>query len=268
MKEKIKHQLRIPYSIMVLLGFDPRKTIHAIRNLPFYLYDLKILKNQQAFTKNSFPFGKFYPIFEERTMESGSAKGHYFHQDLLVARRISLNNPKIHVDVGSRVDGFTAHVASFRSIEVIDIRPLSSHIPNVHFMQADLTKNLEKDLIDYCDSLSCLHAIEHFGLGRYGDPVNYDGHLIGLKNLYRILKRYGKLYISVPIGPQRIEFNAHRVFSIVYLLELFVGKYQIDRFSFVDDRGDLHENVTLTDDGIENNFGCNYGCGIFEMTKL
>jgi hypothetical protein len=83
-----------------------------------------------------------------------------------------------------------------------------------------------------------------------------------------MLKKGGKFYFSVPIGPQRIEFNAHRIFSIIYLLKLFDGKYQVDHFSFVDDRGDLHENVPLTEANAQNNFGCVYGCGIFEMTKL
>jgi hypothetical protein len=59
-----------------------------------------------------------------------------------------------------------------------------------------------------------------FALGRYGDDVIFNGHLIGFDNLHSILKVYGKLYFSVPIGPQRIEFNGHRVFSVRYLLEL------------------------------------------------
>jgi hypothetical protein len=185
-----------------------------------------------------------------------------------VARRIHLNNPSIHVDVGSRIDGFVAHIAAFRPIYVLDIRPLSSEIPNVTFMQADLMATIKDDLVEHCDSLSCLHAIEHFGLGRYGDPVNYDGYLLGLENLHRILKKGGKLYFSVPIGPQRIEFDAHRVFSLGYLLELFDGKYHIDHFSFVDDKGDLHESVSMSETAIQNNFGCVYGCGVFEMTKL
>jgi len=119
-----------------------------------------------------------------------------------------------------------------------------------------------------CDSLSCLHALEHFGLGRYGDPLDYEGHLRGLENLYRILRPGGKLYLSVPIGPQRIEFNAHRVFSVVHLLSCLQNDYHIDHFSYVDDRGVLHENVPLVEEDINNNYGCNYGCGIIEATKL
>ena len=46
----------------------------------------------------------------------------------------------------------------------------------------------DQPLTDYCDSVSCLHALEHFGLGRYGDPVDPDGHLKGFRNLRRIVQ--------------------------------------------------------------------------------
>jgi hypothetical protein len=260
--------LQRAYVLLLMFGIDPRRTIRTIRGLPFFFRDLQTLKSQRQSAARGFPFGKLYPCLEDRFSESGEAKGHYFHQDLLVARRIHLNNPSIHVDVGSSVAGFVAHVASFRPISVFDIRPLSSAIPNVRFVQADLMAPVSDKLVNYCDSLSCLHALEHFGLGRYGDPVTYDGYLVGLDNLHGLLKKGGKLYLSVPIGPQRVEFNAHRVFSVSYLLQCFADKYHVDQFSFVDDQGDLHENIPITDANAQNNFGCVYGCGIFEMTKL
>jgi hypothetical protein len=253
-----------------LFGINPLQTIRAIKALPRYLYDLKRLKNSAIIVGGGggdMPFKKLYPcLFDKST--NGSVGGHYFHQDLLVARRVFLNNPQRHIDVGSRIDGFVAHVASFRQIQIIDIRPLPCTIPNISYIQQDFMIPVKEALMESCDSLSCLHALEHFGLGRYGDPLNYGGYLCGLDNLYRILRKQGTLYLSVPIGLQRIEFNAHRVFSVKYLLSLFEGKYHIDQFSFVDDKGDLHENIQLQLSDIENNFGCNYGCGIFEMTKL
>jgi len=264
----MKRLLRRIYSLLVMFGVDPRKARRSIRSLPAFFRDLKTLKSQRQSATREFPLGKYYPCLGDRFTDSGSTKGHYFHQDLLVARKINLNNPHRHVDVGSRIDGFVAHVAAFRAIEVIDIRPLPNKIANVTFKQADLMTPVQESLLEYCDSLSCLHAMEHFGLGRYGDPVSYDGYILGLNNLYRILKKGGKLYFSVPIGPQRIEFNAHRVFSVSYLLECFDGSYRIDEFSFVDDRGDLHENVPILNDDVQSNFGCMYGCGIFELTKL
>ena len=123
------------------------------------------------------------------------------------------------------------------------------------------------NLRDYCDSISSLHAIEHFGLGRYGDKIDYDGHLKGLDNIYKMLKERGKFYFSVPIGHQRIEFNAHRVFSIKYLVELLESKYRIDSFSYVDDEGDLVKDAPLNSRDMESNYSCNYGCGIFELIK-
>ena len=260
--------LRSAYGLSVELGIDPLRAMRSIMGLPAYFRDLQTLRSQRKSAAKDFPMGRPFPCLGDRFVSSGSASGHEFHQDLLVARRIHLNNPARHVDVGSRIDGFVAHVAAFRPIEVFDIRPLRNDIPNITFKQADLMVPLAESLVEYSDSLSCLHTIEHFGLGRYGDPVNYDGYILGLNNLYRMLGRGGKLYFSVPIGPQRIEFNAHRVFSVGYLLECFHGKYRVDQFLFVDDRGDLHENTPMSDDGVRSNFGCVYGCGIFELTKL
>ncbi len=69
---------------------------------------------------------------------------HYFHQDLLLANRIFKARPRNHVDVGSRVDGFVAHVASFRPIEVLDLRPSPFEIKIVTFAVADLMNLPEK----------------------------------------------------------------------------------------------------------------------------
>lgn len=264
----MKQLMRRFYCLLVLFGIDPVKTFHTLTGLPAYLRDIRLMRKQSGCRGNAFPFGKLYPCFEDNHVDSGSTNGHYFHQDFLTSRRIYLNNPHIHVDIGSRIDGFVAHVASFRQIEVFDIRTLSRSIPNIKFTQTDMMSPLPDTLANYCDSLSSLHALEHFGLGRYGDPLQYDGYLLGLNNMHRILKKRGKLYLSVPIGPQRIEFNAHRVFSAGFLLDHFEGKYLLDQFSFVDDNGDLHENTPITETGVKNNFGCVFGCGIFEMTKL
>lgn len=264
----MKQYFRKLYSLMVLFGLDPKKTINTIRGLAPYYRDLKTIKNQKKFSKNSFPWGKLYPCLDDRFSESGTVKGHYFHQDLLVARKIFENNPELHIDVGSRIDGFVAHVASFRPIKLIDIRSMTSNVQNITYDYCDITDDIPEQLIECCDSLSCLHALEHFGLGRYGDPVNYDGHVVGFNNLHKILRQAGKLYFSVPIGSLRIEFNGQRVFSMKYLLKLINDKFQIESFSFVDDKGDLFEDVELKENDIEQNLGCHCGCGIFEMRKL
>ncbi len=236
-----------------------------LKGLPAFLKEYGEIRRQAE--DADFPFRSFYPCLEDRRLESGTAAGHYFHQDLLVAGRIFQNNPRRHVDVGSRIDGLVAHVASFRQIEVLDIRDLESPSGNILFRRADL---MAPDFApaDHCDSLSCLHALEHFGLGRYGDRIDYRGHLTGWENLYKMLSIGGKLYFSVPIGEQRIEFNAHRVFSLPYLLKMIDGRYRLDAFSYVDDAGQLVGDPEMQAGDVQKSFSCRYGCGIFELTKL
>lgn len=94
-------------------------------------------------------------------------------------------------------------------------------------------------LVNYCDSISSLHVIEHFGIGRYGDPIDYFGYLKAINNITKILKSGGIFYFSVPIGPQRIEFNAHRVFSVAYLINILSQNFEIRSFSYVNDTEDF-----------------------------
>ena len=225
------------------------------------------LKKQKEKSLVPFPIArKLYPHYEDKKDNAGTLEYHYFFQDLHVAQRIYKNNPNRHIDIGSRISGFVAHVAAFREIEVYDIRPLNTPIPNVKFKQFDLMQLCEED-IESVDSISCLHAIEHFGLGRYGDPICYDGYLLGFTNIHKILKTNGRFYFSVPLGKQRIEFHAHRVFSLEYLLELITPYYEINTFSYVDDNNVFHENVAISKEKISDNCGCHYGCAVFELTK-
>lgn len=250
-------------------GIDPRRILKTFFRYPSFFSDYYKLKNIPRDKLNVFPITTFFPCIHDKYEESGEAKGHYFHQDLLVASSVFKNNPLQHYDVGSRIDGFVSHVASFRKVKVIDIRLLKSTSENIEYIQADLMSKLPNSLIESTESLSCLHTIEHFGLGRYGDPINWDGHVLGFDNLLKMLIPNGKLYFSTPIGSQRIEFNAHRVFSLDYLINiLFQNKVEIINFSYVDDNGNLNTNIELNSNNINSNCNCNYGCGIFELKKL
>ena len=112
--------------------------------------------------------------------------------------------------------------------------------------------------------MSCLHAIEHFGLGRYGDRIDPEGHLKGFSNLVKILAKNGTLYISFPISNKpRIEFNAHRVFHPNEIFEWDCSdKLEMIRFDYVDDEGVLINNKYPTD--IDDIY---YGCGIYTFYK-
>ena len=261
--------LMILYRWLQAFGIEGMKFFHALRYLPVTISEYHTLSAQNDRGEPKYRLKFNYPCLVDRHYPSGVASGDYFHQDLLVARRIFQHKPIKHVDVGSRIDGFVAHVATFRPIEVFDIRPLKTNVQNIIFRQYNMMSDNKRLIVtdNYCDSISCLHALEHFGLGRYGDPIDIDGHLRGFNNLYRILKPNGILYLSVPIGTERIEFNAHRVFNIKTILEYAKDRFELLEFSFVDDNGELHENMTLNSHNMANNFGCHCGCGIFILRK-
>ena len=250
-----------------VFGFDWHKFVGAVRGFPIVVREYSVLKTQNEKNESRWNLNFTMPCLADRSELSGTATGHYFHQDLLVARKIFGRQPIKHADVGSSIGSFVAHVAAFRQIEVFDIRPLTTTVPNITFKQCDLM-DLPNDFVAYCDSLSCLHALEHFGLGRYGDPLDINGHLRGFDNLHKMLQPNGILYLSVPIGVERIDFNAHRVFAIKTVLEWAEDHFELLGFSYVDDQGDLHENTVLDASALSNSLGLYYGCGIFEFRKL
>lgn len=208
--------LKLHWLLSGQFGFAPRVMWSALRELPRYVSDWR------QFRKGYKGSMRIAPCLHDRLMEGGSTKSEYFWQDLLVARWIFDANPTRHVDIGSRVDGFISHVASFRNVEVIDIRPIQDSVPGIIFRKGDVMRwdGIPDITTDYCDSLSCLHALEHFGLGRYGDAIDPCGYKRGLANMVALLKPGGTFYLSIPIGEERVEFNAHRVFDPVGLVQL------------------------------------------------
>ena len=260
MNSTIKKVILPFYHFFLHNGIDFSR-IFSLRNYPKYR------TQQKEFQKLGGLITHKNAIFIDYDDQAGSASGHYFHQDLLVASFIYKNNPIRHIDIGSRIDGFISHVASFRKIDVMDVRDLvSTDHSNISFIKADLmNKNSAQNNIT--DSISCLHAIEHFGLGRYGDPVDPKGHIKGFNNFIRMLKKDGSLYISFPIGKENeVHFNAHRVFHPKDIFTWAENKdsLKLERFDYVDDSGKLHQNIN-----IENTkLNVIYGCGIYTFKKI
>ena len=156
--------------------FNPIEIIRSLAASPKFISDYIKFKLK---TKNWKL--KVYPVLLDKKQQSANL-GEYFWQDLFVAKKIIAHNPIRHIDVGSRIDGFISHLACVRKVEVFDIRPLTSEIHNVEFTQWDIT-DPNPTLNGSADCVSCLHTLEHIGLGRYGDKLDPDGWKIGLKSL-------------------------------------------------------------------------------------
>ncbi len=233
---------------------------NKIRGIIPFLSDLKEYR-ELAETRNQLlpEWEDIYPQLDDRFQESGVLPEHYFHQDLWAAKRVFQSREKTHYDIGSSIAGFVAHISVFCSVKVIDIRPQTSKIENVEFVLGDLTNlNLADDSLA---SLSCLHAAEHVGLGRYGDQIDPLGTQKAVSELQRVLARKGNLYFSVPVGKEKICFNAHRVFSPKTIIEYF-NELVLQSCAIIDDSGDLIENPE-----IDKYVDAQYCCGLFHFTK-
>jgi SAM-dependent methyltransferase len=258
----MKKILKLIGKTLIQFGLNPLSLIQSLRFVPRYFVGLfYFMRNSKDLKIKS-----LYPQLLDYFDGSGVASGHYFHQDIIVARWIYNDRPNRHVDIASRVDGFISHLAVFRDVEIFDIRPLSTNESNISFVCHNM---MEDSTIRDLESVSCLHSIEHFGLGRYGDPLDFNGHLKGFSNICSMLRPGGIFYFSTPVGPLRIEFNAHRVFSVSYILDNFIFKnnMEIMECALVDDNSNVFLNLDIHD-GVQNNFKCNYGVLIMKLKKV
>ncbi|MGE5522835.1 MAG: DUF268 domain-containing protein [Rhodospirillaceae bacterium] len=181
--------------------------------------------------------------------------------DLWAARKVFRGGYARVIDVGSRVDGYIAHVLTFRSIEVLDVRELRSPDKALIFRKHDVLNGPTPT--NDADCVSCLHALEHFGLGRYGDNIDLDGWRKGLDGLVRMLRVGGALLVAVPIGRQRIEFDANRIFDARSFVKECESKgLALRSFSYIDDNGAFNDNVDVPDTA-----GMDYACGCFEFER-
>jgi len=252
-----KKFLKIFHVFFVSIGINFLKLKNIIF-FPKFIKDLIIfiLKGGKVFLPS--------PILGEHNLPSSSFDLQYFYQDLLVANYIFKKDPVRHIDIGSRVDGFVSHVASFRKIEIFDIRPNIFHHQNIIFNQADFMKQniLEQEITD---SLSCLHTIEHFGLGRYGDRINPNGHIDGFNNILKLLKKNGFFYFSIPVSKfNRVYLHSERTFDPKEVLK-WAKDLQLMQFDLIDEKGNIFYNLNLKNNSFSNLV---YGCGIYTFKKI
>jgi hypothetical protein len=213
------------------IGFDPLRAKKGISNIPHYLVDLfRFLKMGKVAGTI-----RISPVLNDFKDNAGSADGHYFWQDLITAQWIFSIHSKSHLDVGSRIDGFIAHLLTFRPVTLLDIRPTPLQIPGLTTIQGDAQKNLTKEIGKF-DSVSSLHSIEHFGLGRYGDSLDHLGHIKGLIEISECVEEGGSFFVSFPIGKSAVEFNEQRVVDPKWPLEVLID-FTMEKFVLIPWKG-------------------------------
>ncbi len=252
-KSKTKNILYLGYRIVSPV-FDPIKFAKGIYGYFGYIPDL--IKFQRL-SKKRMSVIDLFPILYDNTVNT-PLDSHYFHQQLWLFENVQNNKPEEHVDVGSTYQ-MSGYLSKITRTTFVDIRPIDVNLRNLKVIKGDITKLPFSDRS--ISSLSCLHVLEHIGLGRYGDTLDPEGWKKGCKELERVLSKEGKLYVSVPIGKPKVCFNAHRVYSSEDIINAF-DNLVLDSFSLVDDQGNFIDKVSYKDYG-----NLDYGCGMFTFKR-
>lgn len=211
-----------------------------------------------ASDNSRFPLQNNTDTFFEEASETTDFDRHYVYHTAWAARVLARTRPQKHIDIASSLY-FSSIASAFVPIEFYDIRPANLTLSNLTTGKADI---LHLPFANFSlPSLSCMHTVEHVGLGRYGDPMDPDGDLKAIRELIRVLAPGGNLLFVVPMGRPSIVFNAHRIYSYDQILSYF-DELTLKEFFLIPDRGDpvINAPKTLSDSQ-------SYGCGCFWFRK-
>ena len=200
-----------------------------------------------------------YPIFNEKSKNHWFDQ-HYIYHTAWAARKLRTISPSYHVDFSSSLY-FNAIASAFIPIKFYDYRVTNLSLNGLDCGYSDLTDLGFSD--GSIESLSCMHVIEHIGLGRYGEPLDPNGDLRAFKELNRVLSPKGSLLLVVPIGMPVLQFNAQRIYSFNQIADIFSDLHLIE-FSLVPD--DKRLGIVINAPPLLANKQ-DYGCGCFWFVK-
>jgi hypothetical protein len=205
-------------------------------------------------------WGDRYPCLNDKTAQT-TFDHHYVFHTAWAARKLRELAPTVHHDISSSLY-FCAIASAFVPMKFYDYRPAPLGLSNLESERADLlalpfaTGSLP--------TLSCMHVIEHVGLGRYGDPIDADGDLKALAELQRVVAPGGSLLMVVPVGAPRIQYNAHRIYSTQQIVDA-LPQMRLADFALIGD-----EAADGLKPGLQHLAAAaslRYGCGCFHFVK-
>ncbi|CAN1566117.1 Protein of unknown function DUF268, Caenorhabditis species [Rhabdaerophilaceae bacterium] len=230
---------------------------------PRYLADLMRFRRQARAAGLQEPaLSSLRPIVDEATAQT-AFDTHYVYHTGWAARVLARTRPEHHVDIGSSLF-FVANASAFVAMTHYDYRPPAFAMPNAQTGAANL---LSLPFADHSiPSLSCMHVIEHIGLGRYGDALDAQGDAKACAELSRVLAPGGMLLFATPVGRPQVQFNAHRIYSYQQVLRLFPW-LDLEEFALITDKRDAEGAVFVPDADPARVARQRYGCGCFAFRK-
>lgn len=200
-----------------------------------------------------------YPCLTDRTVTTQFDR-HYVYHTAWAARVLAKTKPVHHVDIGSYLY-FSTIISAYIPVQFYDYRPVQIDLQGLETGSADLNSLPFEDASVY--SLSCMHVVEHVGLGRYGEPLDPNGDLKAMRELARVLAPGGDLLFVVPVGQPRVVFNAHRIYGYEQIIETF-SDFRLSEFTLIQDREGETPILNASPEEVKL---LQYGCGCFHFKR-
>lgn len=246
-----------------ITSFLKRKIAIGSELLPF-LSDFITFKKLQKKTNSDAQFkmeiSNLFPILSEKTSTTKFDR-HYIFHTAWAARVVKKLNPKEHIDISSSLY-FCSIVSAFLPVKFYDYRPADLSLSNLSSEAGDLMSLPFAN--NSIETISCMHVIEHIGLGRYGDPLDPNGDVKAINELKRVTQKNGYIIFVTPVGVPQIMFNAHRIYSYNQIIDRFSG-CELVEFSLIKDSALGGSIVYNADPNLVAEQS--YGCGLFVFKK-
>ncbi|MFM2383940.1 MAG: hypothetical protein RIQ72_512 [Candidatus Parcubacteria bacterium] len=277
MRQYLKHNLSKDHKALLL------RIEHWLKLLtkPKVIKDLWLYKKavETAHEENgldprfSVSYKDLFPVTGENTPYTSFDRHYVYHtswaarvvKDIAAKEQLHGNTDFRHIDISSTLY-FCGIVSAFIPVDFYDYRPADLRLDNLNTKPGDLMN------LPFADasirSISCMHTIEHVGLGRYGDPIDVDGDIKAINELKRVVAKDGSLIIVVPVGVQKIEFNAHRIYEPAHIQTLVCesGDFELVEYAFIpetDKEGGILRNAHIVQGSQDH-----YACGCFWFKKI
>lgn len=245
---------RLLYITLLSFGFDPVLFIYSCVSLPLYLKDLitflflsrkSRLISQRLHPKMLFSIS---PILSDRFINVGSTNSVYSLMNFWALSIVHSVSPKTVVDFGSDFYGYVIPLSAVvNQVYTLDVRPISPSINNISTFKADLSLPCHQQLPS-ATFISCLHVLEHVGLGRYNDRVSPYGYIHAISNIVKCCSKGATVILAVPVGSPRVLFNSHRIFLASAFCDICISNgLTLESFSFIDDSRRLVSDAKFSD---------------------
>ncbi len=208
----------ISVSNRILRPFNRRV---SVRSIAPPIPPAEAARVQNEFERAKEYFKEFTVISDFRWDAAPHATNNMELECEFATEQIARITPGEILDIGSYRQWLIGVMSHFH-VHTLDVRERASSLSNETILTEDIASY---DGLKKFDLVTSLSSIEHIGLGRYGDSVDFDGDKKAIEKIANLLRQDGNFVFSVPMtrGEPCVAYNSHRIYSYEMIKSRLAG---------------------------------------------